>query len=44
MIQLLIQYDWPGNDRELENCMERLVVLAEEESVNFRTIPPDIET
>ena len=25
----LRQYDWPGNIRELENCMESAVVLSE---------------
>ncbi len=44
MVQLLIQYDWPGNIRELENCIERLVVLSEDESVTLKTIPSAIET
>ncbi len=44
IIQLLVQYDWPGNIRELENCIERLVVLAADGSVTLKTIPSGIET
>ncbi len=28
-IKILMSYDWPGNIRELENTIERIVVLAE---------------
>jgi Nif-specific regulatory protein len=29
-IRLLMQYDWPGNIRELENCLERAAVMADD--------------
>ena len=29
-LQLLVNYDWPGNIRELKNVVERLVILADE--------------
>jgi two-component system, NtrC family, response regulator AtoC len=34
-IQLLQQRDWPGNIRELENCMARYVILGSEEAFYF---------
>lgn len=32
-IDLLIHYDWPGNVREVENAVERAVVLSENENI-----------
>jgi two-component system response regulator AtoC len=31
--QLFLEYDWPGNIRELENLIKRLVILQDEELV-----------
>jgi DNA-binding NtrC family response regulator len=33
---------WVGNVRELENCMERAVVLAAGATVEFEELPPDV--
>lgn len=38
----LIQYDWPGNIRELENVMERMVTLAEGPIIQAKDLPPQI--
>ena len=35
VIQSLINYDWPGNIRELENTVERLVVTSETDIVSL---------
>jgi len=35
-LSLLKQYSWPGNIRELENCIERAVILAETEIIEPR--------
>ncbi len=33
---------WVGNVRELENCMERAVVLTSGDAVDFEDLPPEI--
>jgi DNA-binding NtrC family response regulator len=38
----LIQYDWPGNIRELENAIERAVVLGSGEWVLPEDLPEDL--
>lgn len=38
----LLAYTWKGNVRELENCIERAVILAETDSVSLELLPPKI--
>lgn len=38
-LKTLIQYDWPGNIRQLENVIERMVVLHEEKVLRPEHIP-----
>jgi transcriptional regulator with PAS, ATPase and Fis domain len=35
-------YDWPGNIRELENAMERMVVMSETDSISLDQVPSEI--
>ena len=35
----LVRYDWPGNIRELENLMERLVILSEDPEIQVSDLP-----
>jgi len=38
----LLQYDWPGNARELENCVERAVALGDQQRFDLCDLPPAI--
>ncbi len=42
-VQTLHAYDWPGNIRELENVIERSVILAEQEEINDSDLLIDVE-
>ncbi len=41
-LQLLMQYDFPGNVRELENIIERAVLLETTETLQSINLPPQI--
>ncbi|MDR2460288.1 MAG: sigma-54 dependent transcriptional regulator [Deltaproteobacteria bacterium] len=38
-LQVLVSYSWPGNIRELENLMERMVILAEGDTITLEDLP-----
>jgi len=42
--EILGRYDWPGNVRQLRNCMERLAVLARTDTLTPDLLPPEILT
>jgi two-component system response regulator HydG len=42
-LDLLIRYEWPGNIRELENCIERAVIVARGELIAPVDLPPSIQ-
>ena len=38
----LHSYDWPGNIRELENLLERAFILADGETLELDSFPPEV--
>ena len=44
IMQMLVEGDWEGNVRELENCVERFVIMsAPGEEVTPSLLPPDLK-
>jgi two-component system, NtrC family, response regulator AtoC len=41
-LNILSSYSWPGNIRELRNCIERMVILCREKTLNIANIPYNI--
>jgi two-component system response regulator AtoC len=42
-LEVLINYKWFGNVRELENTIERAIVLADGENIELQNLPHDIQ-
>jgi len=43
MLQL-VEYDWPGNIRELENAIARAVIVAQDECILSRDLPESVRS
>jgi len=39
---LLVNYDWPGNIRQLRNCVRTMVVMCDSDVLDVQNIPPEI--
>jgi DNA-binding NtrC family response regulator len=42
VIKRMLEYNWPGNVRQLRNYIERAVVLAEHDAVTLDEFPPEM--
>jgi two-component system NtrC family response regulator len=44
LMEALENYDWPGNIRELENLIERMVILRKKDKLTLADLPDDFAT
>lgn len=44
LMAVFLEHDWPGNVRELNNILERLVILADGDSLTTANLPPNFLT
>lgn len=42
VLKILVEYSWPGNARELENCLERALVLSDGDAIELSALPHHI--
>lgn len=43
VVQRLIAYHWPGNVRQLENVLERMLVLAQQDVLSEQDLPEELQ-
>ena len=43
-LNMLMVYSWPGNIRELENCVERACILSTDNVIHSYNLPPSLQT
>lgn len=42
VLKILLAYPWPGNARELENCIERMIVLSPGQTIEIDALPDSL--
>ena len=42
VIEILMEYDWPGNIRQLRNLIERLVIMSNHDNIDVDDLPQKI--
>lgn len=40
----LYEYDWPGNIRQMKNCIERMILLSDDDIIKMKDVPSEISS
>jgi two-component system response regulator AtoC len=43
-LKLIYEYNWPGNIREMENTIERCLIIAEKDTIDIEDLPSHLRT
>jgi two-component system response regulator AtoC len=43
-LKLIYEYNWPGNVREMENTIERCLIISEKDTIDIDDLPPHMRT
>ena len=43
-LKLIYEYDWPGNIREMENTIERCIIIAENDVIDVEDLPAHLRS
>ena len=43
-LKLIYEYNWPGNIREMENTIERCLIIAEKDIIDVSDLPPHLRS
>lgn len=43
-LKLIYEYDWPGNIREMENTIERCLIIADKDVIDVEDLPAHLRT
>ncbi|NPA53000.1 MAG: GAF domain-containing protein [Aquificae bacterium] len=43
LMEKLVEYDWPGNIRQLQNTLERMIILSKDKILTDKDLPIDIK-
>lgn len=43
-LDMMMIYNWPGNIRELENCIERAAIISDDGVIRSQHMPPTLQT
>jgi len=41
-VKLIYEYNWPGNIREMENMIERCIIICEKDIIDVDDLPPQV--